>query len=122
MILYAFVVGAIGIMVILFCLYIYNYFRYLNQTAEFQRKRQKRRAAMKEWKVKNQVKCSTKCHDSVRRLKRTRGETSWKYVPHGGWNFASTPTERENIAESFQNSQLNSTQASETKKRIRENS
>ena len=50
-----------------------------------------------------------------------RDGDSTKYVPHGGWNFASTPTDRENMAESFQNFQLNSTQASGAKKRIREN-
>ena len=113
MFLHAFVVYAIAQPI----LYIYNYIHYLNQTAEFERKRQKRRAGIKQWKLKNKVKCSTEtsCCKSL------RGRSS-KYEPHGGWNFATTPTDQENMAESFQNSQLNSTQASETKKRIRENS
>ena len=110
MILHAIVVCAIGIMVSLFLLYIYNYFRYLNQTAEFERKRQKMEAVLERTRYDHVIKVES-C-----------GEKSWKFVPHGGWNFASTPTERDNMAETFQNSQLNSTQASGTKKRIRENS
>ena len=107
MFLYGFVVCAIALAI----LYIFNYFHNLNQTAEIERQRQKRPKRPKRQKrPKNEA--EIKC----------LGKTSWKLRPHGGRNFASTPTDWENMAESFQNSQLNSTHASETKKRIRENS
>ena len=119
MLLYAFVVCAIALAI----LYIHNYFHNLNQTAEIERQRQKKRAEIKEWELIKQVKrletlSETEQTDRFESLRKR----SWKYVPHAGWNFASTPTERENLAENFQNSQLNSSQASATKKRIRENS
>ena len=43
-------------------------------------------------------------------------------VPLSGWNFASTPTDRENTIENCQNSQLCSIQASHGRKKINENS
>ena len=46
----------------------------------------------------------------------------FKRVPHSGWNFASTPTDRENTIENCQNSQLCSIQASHGRKKINENS
>ena len=45
-----------------------------------------------------------------------------KLVPHSGWNFASTPTDRENTIENSQNSQFCSIQASHGRKKINENS
>ena len=115
MFLHAFLVCAIGIMVSLFLLYIYTYFHYVNRTAEIERKRQKRRTEMEELRL------ARPRQDQVL-TEQLKGIKSLKYVPHGGWNFASSPTVREDMAESFQNSQLNSTHASGTKKRIRENS
>ena len=47
---------------------------------------------------------------------------SAKFVPHSGWNFASSPTDRENIAENFANSQFYSTQTCQPRKKVKENS
>ena len=50
------------------------------------------------------------------------GWKSAKFVPHSGWNFASSPTDRENIAENFANSQFYSTQTCQPRKKVKENS
>ena len=42
-------------------------------------------------------------------------------TPHAGWNFASTPSDRENIAENYSISQFFSSQAYQTRKRMNEN-
>ena len=42
-------------------------------------------------------------------------------TPHAGWNFASTPSDRENIAENYSISQFLSSQANQTRKIINAN-
>ena len=57
-------------------------------------------------------------HETCKELKYEK----LKLVPHSGWNFASTPTDRENTIENSQNSQFCSIQASHGRKKINENS
>ena len=42
-------------------------------------------------------------------------------TPHAGWNFASLPSDRENIAENYSISQVLTSQACYTRKRNNEN-
>ena len=104
---------------------------YLDRTARIRREYDENMARIRE---EARYGGTIRMHDTVRgknlkfcrKIRKLHVEEQWKgkvkFVPHAGWNFASTPTDRENTIENSQNSQFCSIQGSHGRKKINENS